>query len=133
VTRVVVVGPYPPTADPAGAVTLAEVRALRAAGRDVLVLSPEPSAARADAPPTTRRGARRIASLVRGADVVVWVGAEPPAVVARVLRDVTDVRMHATATQSAPSRGLVRLAIERMKVIRAGAPTWVRSLSRRRP
>jgi hypothetical protein len=132
-TRVVVVGPYPPTADPAGAVTLTEVRAVRAAGHDVLVLSPEPSAARAHAPPTTRRGARRIASLVRGADVVVWVGAEPPAVVARVLRDVADVRMHATATQSAPSRGVVRLAIERMKVIRAGAPTWVRSLSGRRP
>ena len=132
-SRAVVVGPYPPTADSAGAITLAEVRGLRAAGHDVLVISPEPSAARVDASPQTRRGARRIARLVRGADVVVWVGAEPPMVVARVLHDVADVRTHATATQSALSPGLARLAIERMQVIRAGAPTWVRSLSRRRP
>jgi hypothetical protein len=132
VSRAVVVGPYPPTPDPAGAIALAEVRALRAAGQEVLVISPEPSAARVDASPHTRRGARRIARLVRSADVVVWVGAEPPAVVARALRDVADVRTHATTTQAAPSPGLARLAIERMRLTRAGAPTWARSLSTRR-
>ena len=126
-SRAVVVGPYPPTADPAGAVTLAEVRALRAEGLDVLVISPEPSAARVDASPQTRHGARRIAQLVRGADVVVWVGPEPPAAVARALRDVADVRMRAASPQPRPSPGIT----ERLELLRAGAPTFVRSLRRR--
>jgi len=127
VSRAIVVGPYPPTADPAGAVTLAEVRALRAEGLDVLVISPEPSAARVDACPQTRHGARRIARLVRGADVVVWVGPEPPAAVARALRDVADVRVHAASPQPRPSPGIA----ERLERLRAGAPTFVRSLRRR--
>ena len=126
-SRAVVVGPYPPTADPAGAVTLAEVRALRAEGLDVLVISSEPSAARVDASPQTRHGARRIAQLVRGADVVVWVGPEPPGAVVRALRDVADVRMHAASPQPPPSPGIA----QRLELLRAGAPTFVRSLRRR--
>jgi hypothetical protein len=123
VSRAVVVGPYPPTADPAGAITLAEVRALRAAGHDVLVISPEPSAARVDADPATPRGARRIARLVRGADIVVWVGREPAGVVVRALRDVPEVRTRATASTGPDPR---RLA-DRLRLARAGAPTFVRT------
>ena len=128
-SRAVVVGPYPPTGDPAGAVALAEVRALRAAGHDVLVISPEPSAARVTASPTTRRGARRIAQLVRAADLVVWVGPQPTGVVDRALRAVPEVRVHtATPVTSPPHRGG-----ERLQLARAGAPTFVRSVARRRP
>ena len=126
-TRAVVVGPYPPTADPAGVLALAEVRALRAEGHDVLVISPEPSAARVDADPATRRGARRIARLVRGADLVVWVGPESPEGVERALRDVGEVRTHRTAPPLASPPGVT----ERIKLLRAGAPTFVRSLRRR--
>ena len=127
-SRAVVVGPYPPTADPSGAVTLAEVRALRAAGHDVLAISPEPSAARVTASPTTRRGARRIAQLVRGADLVVWVGPQPTGVVERALRTVPEVRVHtATPVTSPPHRGG-----ERLQLARAGAPTLLRSLTSRR-
>jgi hypothetical protein len=129
VSRAVVVGPYPPTADPVGAVTLAEVRALRAAGHDVLVVSPEPSAARVTASPSIRRGARRIARLVRGADVVVWIGTDPPAAVARALRDGPDVRVVRTSVAAPSSSGLA----ERVRLVRAGGPTFARSLRRRRP
>jgi hypothetical protein len=124
VSRAVVVGAFPPTADPAGAITLAEVRGLRAEGHDVLVISPEPSAARVDASPYTRRGARRVASLVRGADLVVWVGAEPPGIIERALRDVPDVRTHATTSLSTPAHTFA----DRLKLLRAGAPTFLRSL-----
>ena len=127
-SRAVVVGPYPPTADPAGAISLDEVRALRAAGHDVVVISPEPSAARVTAPPYTRRGARRIAQLVRGADVVVWVGADPPASVARALGSVADVRIVAAPVATPSARDLA----EQMELVRAGGPTFVRSLRRRR-
>ena len=96
-SRAVVVGPYPPTAEPAGAISLAEARALRAAGHDVLVISPEPSAARVTAAPSTRRGARRIARLVQGADVVVWIGPNPPAVIAHAVFDLVVYRTVADA------------------------------------
>jgi hypothetical protein len=129
VSRAVVVGPYPPTADPAGAVALAEVRALRAAGHDVLVISPAPSAARVTASPDTRRGARQIERLVRGADIVVWIGLEPPDVVRRALRAVPDVRVHTTTSVPTSSVGVV----ERVKLLRAGAPTFVRSVRPHRP
>ena len=132
-SRAVVVGPYPPTADAAAAVTLGEVRALRSAGHDVLVISPEPSAARVDACPYTRRGARRVARLLRGADIVVWVGDEPPEVVARALRAVGEVRSHPTAPASTPAPSLGAVVRERTGLVRAGAPTFVRSLRRRRP
>jgi hypothetical protein len=127
VSRAVVVGPYPPTPEPAGAISLAEVRALRAAGHDVLVISPEPSAARVNAAPATRRGARRIARLVQGADVVVWVGADPPPAVARVLRVVPEFRVVATPVDVPPPRGLG----EQLELARSGGPTFTRSLRRR--
>ena len=126
-SRAVVVGPFPPTADPAGAITLAEVRRLRADGHDVLVISPEPSAARVDASPDSRHGVRRIARLLRGVDLVVWVGAEPPPAVERVLREVPEVRRHAAPPMSTDSSSVA----DRMELLRAGIPTFVRSLTRR--
>ena len=132
-SRAVVVGPYPPSADPSSAITLAEVRALRDAGHDVVVVSPEPSAARIAASPSTRRGERRIARLVRGAAIVVWVGTDPPGAVARAMRDGPDVRAITSPDAEARSRGIAELTVERVKLARAGAPTFVRSLRRRHP
>ena len=126
-SRAVVVGPYPPTGDPIGEITLAEVRALRADGHDVLVISPEPSAARVYASPHARRGARRIARLLRGADIVVWVGAAPPGVIERALRDVPDSRTRSATPMRRRPPGLA----ERMQLLRAGSPTFVRGLLRR--
>ncbi len=69
-SRVVVAGPYPTMPGPESAATFALVRRLVAAGDDVTVVSPLPSAAHHTADPGGPRGAARLASLVRGADVV---------------------------------------------------------------
>jgi hypothetical protein len=131
-TRAVVVGPYPPAADPATAITLAEVRALRADGHDVLVISPASSAAPVAADPRTRRGARHIRRLLRGADLVVWVGPEPAGAASRALHDAADVRVRRTAPPPARSRGVLRPALDAAELLRAGTPTFVRSLPCRR-
>lgn len=104
--RAVVVGPYPPTADPLGDVTLARVRELRTEGYDVEVVSPAPSAARHHFRRDTVWGRWRLGRVTRGADVVVVIP--------------TDGRQ-----VSAPLRmARVREHAERW---RAGAPTLVRT------
>ena len=105
--RALVVGPYPPTADPLGDVTLARVRELRAQGYDVEVVSPAPSAARRHFRTDTMWGTWRLGRVARGADVVVMV--EP-----------TDGR-----AVSAPGR--TRGVRERVERWRAGAPTLART------
>jgi hypothetical protein len=55
---------------PESAATFSLVRRLVAAGDDVTVISPQPSAAHHTADPGGPRGAARLASLVRGADVL---------------------------------------------------------------
>jgi hypothetical protein len=70
VSRVVVAGPYPTMPGPESAATFALVRRLVAAGDDVTVISPQPSAAHHHADPGGPRGAARLAKLVRGADVL---------------------------------------------------------------
>jgi hypothetical protein len=70
VSRVVVAGPYPTMPGPEAAATFSLVRRLVAAGDDVTVISPQPSAAHHTADPGGPRGAARLASLVRGADVL---------------------------------------------------------------
>jgi hypothetical protein len=55
---------------PESAATFALVRRLVAGGDDVTVVSPQPSAAHHTADPGGPRGAARLASLVRGADVL---------------------------------------------------------------
>lgn len=67
-SRVVVAGPYPTMPGPESAATFALVRRLVAAGDDVTVISPQPSAAHHHADPGGPRGAARLAKLVRGAD-----------------------------------------------------------------
>ncbi len=78
--RVLVVGPYPPTVDPVGAVVLRHVRALRRRGDggvggdgvdDVEVLSPAPSAAHHAADLGDPRGALRLRRAARDRDLVV--------------------------------------------------------------
>ena len=66
--RVVVYGEYPPFATPGAAATLATVRNLLAAGREIEVVSPQPSAAHHHADPGNPRGAARLARLVGGAE-----------------------------------------------------------------
>ena len=101
-------GPYPPTADPLGDVTLARVRELRTEGYDVEVVSPAPSAARHHFRTDTVWGRWRLGRVTRGADVVVVVsndGRRSFGVAANV---------HASF-----ANGLQRW--------RAGAPTFVRT------
>ena len=68
--RVVVFGEYPPFPTPGAAATLATVRSLLAAGREIEVVSPQPSAAHHHADPGNPRGAARLARLVGGAELV---------------------------------------------------------------
>jgi hypothetical protein len=68
--RVVVYGEYPPFPTPGAAATLATVRNLLAAGREIEVVSPQPSAAHHHADPGNPRGAARLARLVGGAELV---------------------------------------------------------------
>lgn len=67
-TRVVVAAPYPNSPGPEAAATLSLVRRLVAAGDDVTVISPTPSAAHHHADPGGPRGAVRLARLAAGAD-----------------------------------------------------------------
>jgi hypothetical protein len=68
--RVVVFGEYPPFPTPGAAATLATVRDLLAAGREVEVVSPQPSAAHHHADPGNPKGAAKLARLVGGAELV---------------------------------------------------------------
>jgi hypothetical protein len=68
-TRVVVYGEYPPTPGAAAEETLAAVRARLAAGAEVEVVSPRPSAAHHHADLATVRVAARLARLAAGADL----------------------------------------------------------------
>ncbi|HYH47995.1 MAG TPA: hypothetical protein VEG38_00470 [Acidimicrobiia bacterium] len=68
--RVVVFGEYPPFFTPGAAATLATVRSLLEAGREIEVVSPQPSAAHHYADPGNPRGAARLARLARGAELV---------------------------------------------------------------
>ena len=68
---VVVFGPYPPAPGVASAATLDEVRRLLAAGADVRVISPAPSAAHDSADLRRPDGALRFAQAAVGADRLV--------------------------------------------------------------
>ncbi len=128
-TRVVVVGPFPPTADPAADAVVAAVRDLRASGATVLVVSPRPSAAPLTADPTTRAGAARLVPVVAGADRVVWFatpGARPHRRLGRRF-DGVELIVHPVAAPAPPGPG----PADRVRRLRAGAPTWVRGLRRR--
>jgi hypothetical protein len=129
VTRVVVAGPYPPTADPVATEVLDEVRALRRTGATVLVVSPQPSAAPVTADPTTRAGRAHLARLVVGADRFCWYappGARPSGRLARALLRVPEVVVHPVAAQAPPRPG----PGARLRRVRAGLPTWVRGVGR---
>jgi hypothetical protein len=66
-----VVGPYPPSADPVAAVVLGHVRELRRSGDLCDVVSPAPSAARHHADLARPKGVLALARLTRGHDRVV--------------------------------------------------------------
>ena len=68
--RVVVAAPYPTMPGPESAATFRLVRGLVAAGDDVTVVSPAPSAAHHHADPGGPRGAARLGRLVGGADLL---------------------------------------------------------------
>lgn len=128
-TRVVVLGPYPPSADPAADAVLAGVRDLRTGGTDVDVVAPLPSAAPVTADPTTWRGAWRIARLVRSADRVVWYApadARPAFPLRRVLAAGRTLERRAVP---APPSGRDRPGPARhLRRARAGAPTLARTV-----
>jgi hypothetical protein len=68
--KVVVYGEYPPFRTPGAVATMATVRNLLAAGREIEVVSPQPSAAHHHADPGNPRGAARLARLVGGAELI---------------------------------------------------------------
>ena len=68
--RVVVYGEYPPCPTPAASATLASVRSLLAAGRQIEVASPRPSAAHHHADAGNPKGAAKLAAIVGGAEFV---------------------------------------------------------------
>ncbi|HET9444458.1 MAG TPA: hypothetical protein VFO65_14105, partial [Acidimicrobiales bacterium] len=70
-SRVLVASPYPPMTGPEAAAGLALVRSLVAAGDDVTVVSPVPSAAHHHADPGGATGAARLARLCAGAERLV--------------------------------------------------------------
>ena len=106
-SRVVVAAPYPTMPGPESAASFALVRSLVAAGDDVTVVSPAPSAAHHHADPGGPRGAARLARLVRGADRVhlrldaaaLGAGGDSPRLLpgrvalAGVVRSVPDVQV----------------------------------------
>jgi len=138
VTRAVVIGPFPPTADPRGDAVLADVRARRGAGVEVDVVSPYPSAAKYHARPDSVTGAIRIARATRGADVVVvypfharhGVAATlAPHVLGRALARAGRVE-HVAGVDAGPvppRRPTVAMAVRRLG---AGLPTFVRTRRR---
>ena len=138
-TRVVVIGPYPPTADPVGDVVLGVVRELRGAGAVVEVVSPEPSAAPYHGDPATWAGATRVARAVRGADRVVWFGAPGDATVAAPLRRAlaTVPRVEHRLVPPAPADPIAAAGVPRggwttrVARLRAGGPTFVRTMADR--
>ena len=68
--RIVVAAPYPTMPGPEAASTFSLVRRLVAEGNEVLVVSPDPSAAHHHADPGGPRGAARLARLAAGADLL---------------------------------------------------------------
>ena len=68
--RVVVAAPYPTMPGPESAATFGMVRGLVAAGDDVTIVSPSPSAAQHHADPGGPRGAAKLARLIGGADLL---------------------------------------------------------------
>ncbi len=69
--KILMVGPYAPSRDGIAAYTVAEVRAARADGHDVTVVSPLPSAAHQFLPLGNANGFRRLAALAAGMDRVI--------------------------------------------------------------
>ena len=128
-SRVVVIGPYPPTADPAGDAVLAFVREQRAAGAVVEVVSPEPSAALHHGDPATRIGATRVARAVRGADRVVWFAAPGGTAAAAPLRRAL-ATVPRVEQRRLPAPAVARRAGwgDRTARVRAGGPTFVRTM-----
>lgn len=101
-SRVVVAGPYPTMPGPEAAATFALVRRLVAAGDDVTVISPQPSAAHHHADPGGPRGAARLAQLVRGAEVL------------HLRLDATALAAGSDARSLFPGRLALRTALQRV-------------------
>jgi hypothetical protein len=138
--RAVLVGPYPPSADPGADAVLAEVRAWRAQGYSVEVISPHPSAAHHHARPDTLAGAIRIARIVRAADLVVMAALMPGRRRALVARRIIEralcrsprvewcpVRLDGNRITEEPAGARGDRLGGLPARLRAGAPTFVRS------
>lgn len=68
-SRVLVIGPYPPVPGRSAQATLGQVRRLVASGDDVLVAAPRAGAAHLHLPVTGPRGAARLAAVVSGHEI----------------------------------------------------------------
>ena len=139
-SRVVIYGEYPPIPGPAAEETLAAVRSHLAAGADVEVVSPRPSAAHHHADLSTLRGAARLARLTPGADVELTLdpavladrgGTGAPAqglLAAAVAAGRTTVRLGPLAGPA--GRGRVRLVLGRADQVVAASTADADALER---
>jgi hypothetical protein len=121
--RVVVYGEYPPYTTPGAVATLATVRSLLADGREIEVVSPQPSAAHHHADVGNPRGAAKLARLVGGAELVARLdpgilgeagGAGPAAARAAVglaVRLSRTATIHLSPLTAPPARQWVRAVL----------------------
>ena len=120
--KVIVYGEYPPFSTPGATATLASVRSLLAAGREIEVASPRPSAAHHHADAGNPKGAAKLAMIVGGAEFVARL--DPG-----ILR-------HTRGAGPVAARAALALAVRRARsttvyfppLTTAPAGKWVRSI-----
>lgn len=120
----VVYGPYPPLAGEAAAATLDDVRRLLAAGADVRVVSPAPSAAHDDADLRRPAGAWRFARRALGAERLV-VRLDAALLTSPANRDQLPARLALAAALRSAGRSTVHVPGGSLTV----PPAWSRVLA----
>lgn len=120
--KVVVYGEYPPFSSPGATATLATVRRLLEAGREIEVVSPQPSAAHHHADAGNPVGAIRLARIVGGAELVA--------------RFDPGLLRHTTGRGPVTARSATALAVRRARAVTIYLPPltappagkWVRGI-----
>ncbi|MDQ1499346.1 MAG: hypothetical protein QOI86_2686 [Actinomycetota bacterium] len=139
--KVVIYGEYPPTPGPAAEATLEAVRTRLAAGVEVEVVSPRPSAAHHHADLATVRGAAVLARLAAGADLEMTLdparlaasgGRATPAqaLLALAVNGARHSTVHLGALGGPAGRGRVRLVLGRAGAVSVASEADADALER---
>ena len=139
--RVVIYGEYPPTGGPAAEATLAAVRAHLAGGAEVVVMSPEPSAAHHHADLGTVSGVVRLARLAAGADLELALnpavladhggrGTPAQALLALAVNRARHATVHLGTLGGPTGRGRVRLVLGRADLVTVASQADAEALER---